>query len=110
MRAVTDSGSEITASPDKPALTNLLTIFSLMSGESISALEQRFSGRGYGDFKREMADAVVAHMAPIQQRLAELSADPGELRRILNRGTERARELATPKMQRVREVTGLTLD
>lgn len=109
MRAVTDSGSEIVASPDKPALTNLLGIFSLMSGESVADIEARFTGRGYGDFKREMADAVIAHMEPIQQRLTELSADPGELRRILDRGTERARAIATPMMQRVREATGVTL-
>mgnify|MGYP002683319476 FL=1 len=69
MRAVTDSGSEIVASPDKPALTNLLGIFSLMSGESVADIEARFTGRGYGDFKREMADAVIALIANAPPRL-----------------------------------------
>lgn len=108
-RAVTDSGSEIVARDDKPAMTNLLTIFSLFTGTSVVELEQHFDGAGYGQLKRELGDAVVEHVAPIQARLAEFSADPGELIRILNRGTERAREIATPKMAQVRAVTGLSL-
>lgn len=109
MRAVTDSGSDIVYREDKPAISNLLTIYSLFSDEPIAALEQRYASAGYGQFKKDLADIVVNHMEPIQQRLAELSADPGELLRILDRGTERARELATPKMERVREVTGIAM-
>ena len=109
-RAVTDSGSEIVAREDKPALTNLLTIYSLMTDTPISELERRYEGAGYGTFKREMGDALVEHMAPIQQRLADLTADPGELMRILNRGRDRAREIAVPKMEQVRRATGIRLD
>ena len=109
MRAVTDSGSEIVYREDKPAIVNLLTIYSQFSDEPIATLEERYAGAGYGQFKKDLADVVVSHMEPIQQRLAELAADPGELLRILDRGTERAREIATPKMERVREVTGITL-
>jgi tryptophanyl-tRNA synthetase len=108
-RAVTDSGSEIVAREDKPALTNLLTIYSLMTDTPISELERRYEGVGYGTFKREMGDALVEHMTPIQERLAELKADPGQLTRILARGRERAREIAVPKMEQVREVTGISL-
>jgi tryptophanyl-tRNA synthetase len=109
-RAVTDSGSEIVAREDKPALTNLLTIYSLMTDIPVADLERRYDGAGYGTFKREMGDALVEHMAPIQQRLAELTADPTELMRILARGRDRAREIAVPKMERVREVTGISLN
>ena len=109
MRAVTDSGSEIVAREDKPALTNLLGIFSLMTDTPVAELERRYEGTGYGTFKKELAEAVVAHMEPIQQRLDELAADPGEIVRILDRGTERAREIAMPKMRQVREVTGISL-
>jgi tryptophanyl-tRNA synthetase len=108
-RAVTDSGAEIVARADKPALTNLLGIYSLMTDTPIAELEARYAGAGYGQFKRELGEALVEHMAPIQQRLAEFAADPGELIRILNRGTERAREIATPTMQRVREAVGVSL-
>lgn len=108
-RAVTDSGSEIVTSPDKPALTNLLTIFSLMTDTPVAELEARYESAGYGQFKRELGDAVADHLAPIQQRLKELTSDPGELESILRRGTERAREVTAPKMERVREVTGISL-
>ena len=109
MRAVTDSGSDVVYREDKPAISNLLTIYSLFSDEPIAAIEQRYAGSGYGQFKKDLAEVVAGHMEPIQRRLAELSADPGELLRILDRGTERARELATPKMERVREVTGIAM-
>jgi tryptophanyl-tRNA synthetase len=108
-RAVTDSGSEIVARSDKPALTNLLGIFALMTDTSVADLEARYAGAGYGQFKRELGEALVEHMAPIQARLAEFSADPGELTRILDRGTERAREYATPKMRDVRAKIGVKL-
>lgn len=109
-RAVTDSGSEIVARDDKPAMTNLLGIYSLMTDVPVAELERRYDGSGYGAFKREMGDALVEHMAPIQQRLAELTADPGELMRILARGRDRAREIAVPKMEQVRAVTGISLN
>ncbi len=107
-RAVTDSGSEIVARDDKPAMSNLLGIYSLMTDVPVAELERRYGGSGYGTFKREMGDALVEHMTPIQQRLAELTADPGELMRILARGRDRAREIAVPKMEQVRTVTGIS--
>ena len=75
-RAVTDSGSEVLAAPDKPALTNLLTIYSLLSGEPIPAIESRYAGKGYGAFKSDLADLVVSSLAPIQARIAELNDNP----------------------------------
>jgi tryptophanyl-tRNA synthetase len=106
-RAVTDSGSEVVAAPDKPALTNLLTIFSLLSGDPIPALEERYSGKGYGVFKSDLADVVVAALAPIQERLAQLEANPDRARAVLTAGADRARVRAAAKMADVRERVGL---
>lgn len=108
-RAVTDSGSEIVARDDKPALTNLLTIFSLITDTSIAELEARYEGSGYGQFKRELGDALADHLEPIQRRMNELLGDPAELERILHRGTERAREVTIPKMDQVRQAVGISL-
>jgi tryptophanyl-tRNA synthetase len=106
-RAVTDSGTEVTAAADKPALTNLLTIYSLLSGESVPALEERYAGRGYGAFKTDLAEVVVSSLAPIQQQLAELNADPSVARDVLAEGANRARVRASAKMAEVRDRMGL---
>lgn len=106
-RAVTDSGSDVRSGPDKPALTNLLTIYSLFSGEPIGTIEDRFAGRGYGAFKQELAEVIIAKLAPIQQRLTELEADPAIATRILTEGAARARALAQPKIAEVKNRIGL---
>ena len=106
-RAVTDSGSEVLASPEKPALTNLLTIYSLLSGEPISVVEARYAGAGYGAFKSDLAEVVVSSLAPIQARLTELNQDPEVARAILTDGAERARDRAAAKMTEVRNRMGL---
>jgi len=108
-RAVTDSGSEVTATPDKPALTNLLSIYSLLSGEPISEIEARYTGKGYGAFKSDLAEVVISALAPIQTRLAELNDDPHVAQAILRDGAERARTRAAIKMTDVRERMGLGL-
>ncbi|MDQ3619585.1 MAG: tryptophan--tRNA ligase [Actinomycetota bacterium] len=105
--AVTDSGRDIRATPDKPALTNLLTIFSLVEGIPVAELEERFSGTGYGDFKSALGDALVARIEPIQKRLEELLADPAETERLLVGGAQKAAGVAEETMTRVRDVTGL---
>jgi tryptophanyl-tRNA synthetase len=108
-RAVTDSGSEVVATPDKPALTNLITIYSLLSGASIPEVEARFAGKGYGDFKGELAEVVVATLAPIQGRLAELDAQPEVARAVLEEGARLARARAAAKMAVVRDRMGIGL-
>jgi tryptophanyl-tRNA synthetase len=105
--AVTDSGREVTAGPDKPALTNLLGIYSLLTDAPVDALVARFEGGGYGDFKAAMAEEVANALAPIRERYEELVADPEETRRILAAGAERAREVAVGTMAEVRHRTGL---
>lgn len=108
-RAVTDSGSDVIAGPDKPALTNLLTIFSLLSGLPIAAVEAQYVGKGYGAFKSDLADVVVATLAPIQSRLEELNDDPDIARVVLSEGAEQARFRAAAKMVQVRDRMGLGL-
>jgi tryptophanyl-tRNA synthetase len=108
-RAVTDSGSDVRGGPEKPALSNLLTLYSLFSGMSIPAIEDRFDGKGYGAFKQELADVMVEALGPMQERLTALDADPSIARTILRQGAERAREYASAKMAVVRDRMGLVL-
>ena len=105
--AVTDSGREVIAGPDKPALTNLLGIYSLLTGTSVEALQDRFEGSGYGDFKKAMGEEVATALAPIRERYEELVADPAETARLLTAGADRARAVAEETMAAVRSVTGL---
>jgi tryptophanyl-tRNA synthetase len=106
--AVTDTGREVRFDRgEKPGVSNLLAILSAMRGVSIETLEAEYDGRGYGDFKRDVADAVVAEFAPIRERTLELQADPAEVDRILARSAERANGLATEKIATVHERVGL---
>lgn len=104
--AVTDTGREVRAGTDKPGITNLLTIFAAVSGESVAALEERYDGRGYGEFKADVAAAVVEHFAPARRRYMELLAQPGEVSAALARGAARARVVAEETMAAVRQAVG----
>jgi tryptophanyl-tRNA synthetase len=108
MSAVTDTDGEVRYDPEsKPGVSNLLVIHSALSGTRIEELERSFSGRGYGDLKKEVAEVVIGTVAPFRERMTELMADPAELDRILAAGAERAREVAGATMARVREMVGL---
>ena len=107
MRAVTDSGSEVRAAPDKLGVTNLLDLLAAVTGTEIADLEQRYQGQGYGVFKREVAEAINGVLRPVRDRYAELSADPGAVAELLRKGADRAREVATGTMETVRERAGL---
>lgn len=106
-RAVTDSGSEIVAGPDKPALTNLMSIYALLTNTTLDEVTEHFAGKGYGAFKQELADVVVHAVEPIQQRIAELENSPETVEDILTRGAEEARKIASAKMKLVHERMGL---
>lgn len=109
-RAVTDSGSDVRYDEaNKPAISNLLSIYSLMSEEPIPVIEERYAGKGYGAFKGELADLVVEKLAPMQARLHELTESPSEVVRILDEGAAKARAQASAKMERVREAIGVGL-
>jgi len=105
--AVTDTGREVRAADDKPGITNLLTILSVCTGKAVPELEAAYDGKGYGDFKADVAEAVVELFAPVRERYAELVADPGELDRVLAAGAERARAVAVETMTAVRDRIGL---
>jgi tryptophanyl-tRNA synthetase len=105
--AVTDSGRDIIASAEKPAITNLLTIYSILENEPISHLEERFQGSGYSGFKQALADAVVERLRPLRERYQELMADPAETEKLLAVGAEKAREVAEATMVDVWARTGL---
>lgn len=104
-RAVTDSGMEIRFAEDKPAMSNLLTIYSLMSGEPIPELEERYVGKGYAEFKRDLAEVVVEHLRPFQERYAAL--DDTEVLNLLRDGADRARQVASRTVERVKRKMGI---
>jgi tryptophanyl-tRNA synthetase len=105
--AVTDSGAEVRFDEvNKPGVSNLLTIFSTLSGSSIAELEQAYSGRGYGDFKKDLAELVVEFVTPIQQEVRRYLDDPAALDAVLASGAERARAVAAQTMELVRERVG----
>jgi tryptophanyl-tRNA synthetase len=106
-RAVTDAGTEVRADEAaKPGVTNLLRIYSALTGESVAGLEQRYSGAGYGTFKKDLAEVVVAAFAPIRERTEKLLADETALDRLLAVGAARARAVAGPTMTAVRDRVG----
>ncbi|MDQ3639331.1 MAG: tryptophan--tRNA ligase [Actinomycetota bacterium] len=98
-RAKTDSGSEVKASPDKLAIVNLLGIYAAMTGLQVAEIEGRYEGKGYGDLKKDLAEVVVEGLSPIRERAQDLLDDPAELDRLLERGAEKAREVALPTLR-----------
>ena len=107
-RAVTDTGSEIRADEEnKPGITNLLRIYSALSGEPIPQLEEKFAGTGYGGFKKDVAELVVATFEPIRDKTRAILADEQELDHVLAQGATRAREVAFATMTAVRDRIGL---
>jgi tryptophanyl-tRNA synthetase len=105
--AVTDSGREIRYAPgEKPGVSNLIEILSVVSGRTIPEVEADYDGRGYGDLKDDVGEAVVELFEPVQSRYAELRADEGELRRLLRVGAEKARETAAPTLAAMYERMG----
>lgn len=104
-KAVTDSGREVVSGPDKPALTNLLTIYSLLTNQPIPVLEKKFKGKGYAEFKKSLAQVVIDFLTPFQKKMENL--DDEKTCRILSDGQKRAKKLAEKKMLEVKERVGL---
>ena len=105
--AVTDSGTEVRRSPDKQGIANLIEILSVVRAVSPEDVEREFDGSGYGDFKSAVADEVVAYLAPVRERYAELRPDEDALERTLAAGAEKARAIATDTLADVREAMGV---
>ncbi|MFB6609640.1 tryptophan--tRNA ligase [Agromyces sp. NPDC056379] len=107
MRAVTDTDGEVRFDREhKPGVSNLLTIFSVLSGRTIVDIEQEFAGRGYGDFKKALAEVVVGAFEPIRSRALELLDDPAELDRLLGVNADRASGVAEATLATVYDRVG----
>ena len=105
--AVTDSGREVIHNvEEKPGVSNLIEILSVVAGLTISEIEARYDGQGYGTFKEDVAEAVVALLEPIQARYRELRGDDGELRRLLALGAGKAAAESAPTLVRMYEAMG----
>ncbi len=105
-RAVTDSGSEIRFDETRPAITNLLTIYHLMTGKSQPEIEAHFAGRGYAQLKTDLTDVTVEFLKPFQQRVSQIG--DAELSSILARGKEKAQSIAAATFKDVKTRMGLT--
>ncbi len=104
-KTVTDSGSEIAYSDDKPALKNLINIYTLLSGKTPQEIEAMYQGKGYGDFKTDLAEVIVGFLTPFQERLSALSDD--DVLAVLRTGADKVRPLAEAKLARVYEKMGI---
>ncbi len=105
--AVTDSEGIIKFDREnKPGVSNLLSIYSILSGKTIEELEKQYAGKGYGDFKVELADVVVEALSPIQERYHEL-VESKELDDILDEGAEKAKQQANRMLKKMENAMGL---
>ncbi len=104
-RAVTDSGTDIRFDAERPAITNLLTIYQLLTGKSPDECVAHFEGKGYGHFKTELADVVVEFLRPFQERVKQF--DDAALDAILKPGAEKARSVARETLNSVYERMGI---
>jgi tryptophanyl-tRNA synthetase len=105
--AVTDSGSEVRRSPEKPGVTNLIDLLSVVRGVEPEAVESEFDGGGYGAFKGAVAAEVVEYLRPVRERYEELRADDAEIERALALGADKARAIASGTLREVRAAMGV---
>lgn len=105
-KAVTDSGTEITFDESRPAITNLLTIYQLLTGRTAEECVANFEGKGYGQFKGELADATIEFLRPFQARIMEF--DDERLSTILRSGAEKARSIASETLRDIYTKVGIS--
>ena len=107
MSAVTDMEAHVHYDPEKqPGISNLMTIMSSLTGKSFEEIEKEFEGKGYGDFKRAVADVVVGVLEPLQNRKKEI-IESGLADKVLEKGAKRANEIASTVLARVQKAVGL---
>lgn len=105
--AVTDSGHEIVARPDKPAITNLLELYSVVTGKAVDELEEAYAGRGYGELKSDLAEALIAFISPVRERYLRLRADEERLAEVLEVGAAKAQAVARANLALAKDRMGL---
>jgi len=105
--AVTDSEAEVRFAEEKPGVSNLMTIYAACTGESFAAIERTFSGRGYGDFKVAVAEAVIEELRPVREAYDRLIADPGYLNQCAQKGAQTASQIARRTLDKVSRKVGL---
>lgn len=103
-KAVTDSGSEIKYQDDKPALKNLINIYCGFSDKTPKEIEKMYVGKGYGDFKNDLAEVIIASLKPIQEKMQALPDE--EVLKILKNGASKVRSIAEKKMEEVKKKVG----
>ena len=108
-RAVTDSEACVRYAEDKPGVSNLMEIYSASTGRDFAAIEAEFAGRGYGDFKQAVGEAVAAELKPIQQRLAAYLSDKAQLEAMMKQGSERAQSVAARTLAKARKKMGFAV-
>jgi tryptophanyl-tRNA synthetase len=105
--AVTDSGTDVRYDPEeKPGISNLIELMTVVTGESIPDVEARYDGTGYGRFKEEVGDAIVELLRPIQERYREVRSDTAQLERLLAIGANKARAESAPTLELMYERMG----
>jgi tryptophanyl-tRNA synthetase len=104
-RAVTDSGTEIRFDESRPAITNLLTIYQLLTGQPTGEIESHFAGKGYAQLKQDLADVTVKFLRPFQERVTGIGSE--QLNRILGQGREKANQIAGPTLAKVYAAMGI---
>lgn len=105
-RAVTDSGNEVRAAEDKPGVSNLIAIYGAFTGKSAAEIEREFEGKGYGDFKLAVGEAVADALAPVQAEKARLLKDKAYLNGVMKRGEEAAARIARKTLSKVYRKVG----
>lgn len=105
-RAVTDSDNRIIVAPDKPGISNLITIYSVFSGISVAETEKKFEGVSYAEFKTQVGEAVVNRLAPVRQKYNELIADKAYLNKVMKEGAEKASYIASKTLSKVYRKVG----
>lgn len=105
-RAVTDSDNQIRYSKDKPGISNLIEIYCIASGKSIEETEKEFEGKGYGEFKLAVGEAVADMLKPVQERFAELSKDKAYIDSVIKTNAEKAEYYANKTLRKVQKKIG----
>jgi tryptophanyl-tRNA synthetase len=107
MRATTDSLKEIRFDERRPGINNLLTIYQIFTGEKKQAIEAKFAGKGYSDFKKVLAEVVIEGLRPLQERYKKITSEKGYLDKVLTEGANKARPMAQKTLAKVKKAVGL---